>query len=76
MNIMKQLQQLLYFLLLNVIILMAFSLQITCKKLYGPFFWMGFNCPKATEPIQGDSLIFTTKFPGVPGTLIPWSIFR
>ena len=25
------------------------------RKLYGPFFWMGFNCLKATEPLQGDS---------------------
>ena len=29
---------------------------------------MGFNCPKATEPLPGDSLIFTTKSPGDPGT--------
>ena len=31
---------------------------------------MGFNCLKATEPLQGDSLLFTTKSPGVPGTHI------
>ena len=37
-------------------------------KLYGPFLWMGFNCLKATEPLQGDSLIFTTKSPEVPAT--------
>ena len=35
---------------------------------YGPFLWMGFNCLKATEPLQGDSLLFTTQSPGVPGT--------
>ena len=29
---------------------------------------MGFNCLKATEPLRGDSLIFTTQPPGVPGT--------
>ena len=30
--------------------------------------WMGFNCLMATEPLRGDSLLFTTQFPGVPGT--------
>ena len=29
-------------------------------KLYGPFLWMVFNCLKATEPLQGESFIFTT----------------
>ena len=29
---------------------------------------MWFNCPKATEPLRGDSLLFTTQSPGVPGT--------
>ena len=38
------------------------------KKPYGPFLWTGFNCFKATEPLQGDSLLFTTKSPGSPGT--------
>ena len=38
------------------------------KKLYGPFLWMGFNCLKATEPLWGGSLLFTTKFPEIPGT--------
>ena len=33
-----------------------------------PFLWMGFNCLKATEPLRGDSLLFTIQFPGVPGT--------
>ena len=28
----------------------------------------GLNCLKATEPLQGDSLLFTTKSPGVSGT--------
>ena len=40
----------------------------TQKKLYGHFLWMGFNCIKATEPLLGDSLLFTTKSPGGPGT--------
>ena len=29
---------------------------------------MGFNCLKATVPLQGDSLLFTIKFPEIPGT--------
>ena len=31
------------------------------------FLWMGFNCLKATEPVRGDSLLFTTQPPGLPG---------
>ena len=38
------------------------------KKLYGPFLWMGFNYFKATEPLQGGSLLFTTKFQEIPST--------
>ena len=34
------------------------------KKLYGPFYWMGFNCLRATEPLRGGSLLFTE----IPGT--------
>ena len=26
---------------------------------------MGFNCLKATKPLQGDSFLFTIQFPGV-----------
>ena len=29
---------------------------------------MGFNCLKVTEPLWGGSLLFTAKFPGIPGT--------
>ena len=36
-------------------------------KLYGPFLWMGFNCFKA-RATRGSSLLFTTKFPDIPGT--------
>ena len=32
------------------------------------FLWMEGNCLKATEPFRGDSLPFTTQFPGFPGT--------
>ena len=31
------------------------------KQLYGLFLWMGFNCLKATEPLRGDSLLFTSR---------------
>ena len=42
--------------------------QKNFKKLYGSFLWMGFNCLKATEPLRGVALLFTTKFPEIPGT--------
>ena len=29
---------------------------------------MGFNSLKATEPLRGGSLLFTTKYPESPGT--------
>ena len=29
---------------------------------------MGFDCLKATEPLQEGSLLFTTQFLGVPST--------
>ena len=35
------------------------------KKNLWPFLWLGFNCLKATEPLRGGSLPFTTKFPEV-----------
>ena len=38
------------------------------KKTLWPLLWMGFNCLKGKEPLRGDSLLFTTKFPGVPST--------
>ena len=38
------------------------------KKLYGTFLWMRFICIKATEPLEGNNLFFTTEFPGIPGT--------
>ena len=37
------------------------------KKLYGPFLWWGSTASRL-EPLQGDSLLFTTKFPEIPGT--------
>ena len=35
--------------------------------MYGPFLWMGFNCLKVTEPLQGGSTLFTIKLPDIPG---------
>ena len=35
---------------------------------------MGFSCLKATEPLQGDTLLFTTKLPSIlsfPKKLVP-----
>ena len=31
---------------------------------------MGFICRKATEPLRGDSLLFITWTPGLPGTYL------
>ena len=33
-----------------------------------PILWMGFSSLMATEPLWGDSLLFTIQFPGLPGT--------
>ena len=38
------------------------------KNFMAPFLWMGFSCLKDMEPLRGDSLLFTTKFPEIPGT--------
>ena len=45
------------------------------KKLYGPFLWMGFNCLKAWATSRG-SLLFTTKFPEIPGTEAAKPLFQ
>ena len=48
-----------------------FQLEIRLSlktELFGPFLSMGFNCLKATEPQQGDSLLFTIKPQGIPST--------
>ena len=44
------------------------ALEYSFKKVCGPFLWMGLNCLKATEPLRGDSLLFTTRSPSTPGT--------
>ena len=48
--------------------LKSFEFRATNIKNYVPVLWMGFNCLKATGPLQGDTLLFATRFPGVPGT--------
>ena len=37
------------------------------KKIYGPFLWMGSTASRL-KPLRGGSLLFTTKFPEIPGT--------
>ena len=40
-----------------------------------PFYeWGLINCLKVTEPLRGDSLLFTTKFPEFPGSHIQTKI--
>ena len=34
------------------------------EKIYGRFLWMAFHCLNNTEPIWGESLLFTTESPG------------
>ena len=36
-------------------------------KPYGSLLYMEFKCLKATEPLGGDNLLFTTQFPRGPG---------
>ena len=38
------------------------------KNLFYLVLWMEYNCFKTTDPLPSDSLLFTTKFQGVPGT--------
>ena len=42
------------------------------QKIYGPLLWMEFHCLKATDPVWGGSLLFTTESPGVVLSQ-PWS---
>ena len=44
------------------------TMSILNFKHHGPFLSTGFNCLTATEPLRGGSLLFTTKFPEIPGT--------
>ena len=45
-----------------------YSMIIIIKTLWPPFLWMRFNCLKATESLQGDSLLFNIQFLEVSGT--------
>ena len=48
------------------------------KKLYGSFLLIGFNYLRATDPLRGGSLLFTTKLPLIlsfPKKLLP-TIFQ
>ena len=46
----------------------AFILQpLLLFKLYGPFLWME-STTSRLEPLHGGSLLFTIKFPEIPGT--------
>ena len=38
------------------------------KKINGRFLWMLFSCLKAADPLLGDSLLFTIKYPEVSCT--------
>ena len=42
-------------------------LSLKLKKNYAPFLWWG-STTSRLEPLRGGSLLFTTKFPEVPGT--------
>ena len=51
------------------------SLQkLTLKKTLSPLFYGWGSTASRLEPHQGGSLLFTTKFPEIPGTLFyrPW----
>ena len=43
------------------------NIPLHSKYVSVAFLWIGSNCLKATEPLQGDSLLFTQS-PGVTGT--------
>ena len=45
-----------------------FQTTLFYSCLHGPFLLIGFNYLKITEPLQGGSLLFTTKVPQIPGT--------
>ena len=54
--------------MLQVLLWIVLEILANKRKLYGPFLWLGLNCLKVTVPLQGDSLLFTTRSPGVPST--------
>ena len=44
---------------LHLVLLFLWKIKIT--KLYGPFWWMEFNCFKTIEPLWGDSLLLVPR---------------
>ena len=59
-------------------ILQEIFLFFFLKQLDGPFLWTAFNILKATEPLRGGTLLFTTKLPSIlsfPKKLLP-TIFQ
>ena len=36
----------------------AFHFVFFKRNIYGPFLWMGLNCLKTKEPLQGDKFTF------------------
>ena len=51
----------------NFITLKSFSLQINFLNFMAPFYGWGSTASRL-EPLRGGSLLFTTKFPEIPGT--------
>ena len=45
-----------------------FAVAARLKKTLWPLLMDVVNCHKATEPLEGDSLLFTTQSPGASGT--------
>ena len=43
------------------------NIKLKLKKLYAPFYRWGSTASRL-EPLRGGSLLFTTKFPEIPGT--------
>ena len=46
------------------------NVRLSSKHGFVTFLWMGFNHLKATEPLQGESLLLTTQSLGVRGTYL------
>lgn len=44
----------------TLLLLFVLCASIKEKQFYDPFLWTGLNCLKATESLQGESLLFTT----------------
>ena len=64
--------------IIQIIIQLIFDQYLFYKLLffYGPFYWWGSTWLKATEPLRGDSLLFTIQFTKAELTLEPPSGFE